>query len=146
MYQVLTNASCCCCAIQSYPPSVPSYLVNFLLDSTVGLLLIYLLLKAVASIVAYFQITALKSGEYGEWRGCGSWEGLGCQHLHAHTHTHRRALQAALLAGTTGGVYVSDACDETDGGANGGFQILEEGTSSDPRDSPYITTYTSLCP
>ena len=48
-------------------PSFPSsYLVNFLLDSTIGLLLIYLLLKAVAKVVAYFQITALKSGEYGE--------------------------------------------------------------------------------
>lgn len=42
-----------------------SYLVNFLLDSTMGLLIIYLLLKAVAGLVSWFQITPLFSGEYG---------------------------------------------------------------------------------
>lgn len=59
-----------------------------MLDSTVGLLLIYLLLKAVASIVAYFQITALKSGEYGEWGGVALGRGLDvstCTHTHTHT-------------------------------------------------------------
>jgi len=47
------------------PPPPLSYLVSFLLDSTVGLLLIYLLLKAVAWLVNRFQITPLRSGEYG---------------------------------------------------------------------------------
>ena len=47
------------------PPPPFSYLVSFLLDSTVGLLLIYLLLKAVAWLVNRFQITPLRSGEYG---------------------------------------------------------------------------------
>ena len=39
--------------------------MSFLLDSTIGLLLIFLLLKAVASIVNCFEITPLRSGEYG---------------------------------------------------------------------------------
>ena len=43
-----------------------SYLVNFMLDSTVGLLLIYALLKAVAWLVNRYNITPLRSGEYGE--------------------------------------------------------------------------------
>lgn len=43
-----------------------SYLVNFLLDSTIGLLLIYILLKAVSKVVACNSITPLFSGEYGE--------------------------------------------------------------------------------
>lgn len=42
-----------------------SYLVNFMLDSTVGLLLIYALLKAVACLVNRCNITPLRSGEYG---------------------------------------------------------------------------------
>ena len=42
-----------------------SYLVSFLLDSTAGLLIIYLLLKAVAWLVAVFDLTPLRSGVYG---------------------------------------------------------------------------------
>jgi hypothetical protein len=41
------------------------YLVSFLLDSTAGLLIIYLLLKAVAWLVAVFDLTPLRSGVYG---------------------------------------------------------------------------------
>ena len=44
-----------------------SYLVSFLLDSTVGLLLIFFLLKVVAKVVHRFDIKALRSGEYGMW-------------------------------------------------------------------------------
>lgn len=43
-----------------------SYLVSFLLDSTVGLLLIFLLLNMVARLVSRFDIKALRSGEYGD--------------------------------------------------------------------------------
>lgn len=43
-----------------------SYLVNFLLDSTVGLLLIYILLKVISKVVRFYSITPLISGEYGE--------------------------------------------------------------------------------
>jgi hypothetical protein len=39
--------------------------VSFLLDSTAGLLIIYLLLKAVAWLVAVFDLTPLRSGVYG---------------------------------------------------------------------------------
>ena len=42
------------------------YLVNFLLDSTVGLLLIFILLKLVSKAVRYYDITPLISGVYGE--------------------------------------------------------------------------------
>lgn len=40
--------------------------MNFLLDSTVGLLIIYVLLKIVACLVHHFKVTPLKSGEYGK--------------------------------------------------------------------------------
>ena len=43
-----------------------SYLVSFLLDSTVGLLIIFALLKAVAWLVSRYNFTPLVSGEYGE--------------------------------------------------------------------------------
>ncbi len=45
--------------------SLSRYLVNFLLDSTIGLLLIYVLLKLVSKAVTHYRITALISGEYG---------------------------------------------------------------------------------
>lgn len=43
-----------------------SYLVSFLLDSTAGLFIIFLLLKAVAWLVAVFDLSPLRSGVYGE--------------------------------------------------------------------------------
>ena len=48
------------------------YLVNFLLDSTVGLLLIYILLKVISKVVRFYSITPLTSGEYGEDAAHGS--------------------------------------------------------------------------
>lgn len=42
-----------------------SYLVSFLLDSTAGLFIIFLLLKAVAWLVAVFDLSPLRSGVYG---------------------------------------------------------------------------------
>ena len=42
------------------------YLVSFLLDSTAGLLIIYLLLKAVAWLVGVFELKPLVSGVYGK--------------------------------------------------------------------------------
>lgn len=46
------------------PP--PSYLLNFLLDSIIGLPIIFALLKAVALLVKKFDLTVLRSGEYGK--------------------------------------------------------------------------------
>lgn len=43
-----------------------SYLVSFLLDSTAGLFIIFLLLKAVAWLVAVFDLSPLRSGVYGK--------------------------------------------------------------------------------
>lgn len=43
-----------------------SYLVSFLLDSTIGLLIIYVLLKAVAWVVSRCKFSPLVSGEYGK--------------------------------------------------------------------------------
>lgn len=43
-----------------------SYLVSFLLDSTAGLFIIFLLLKAVAWLVAMFDLSPLRSGVYGK--------------------------------------------------------------------------------
>lgn len=43
-----------------------SYLVNFMLDSTVGLLIIYTVLSVVSCVVNWRNIVPLRSGEYGE--------------------------------------------------------------------------------
>ena len=50
----------------SPPPPPPSYLLNFLLDSIIGLPIIFALLKAVALLVKKFDLTVLRSGEYGK--------------------------------------------------------------------------------
>lgn len=42
-----------------------SYLVNFLLDSTVGLLIIYTLLSVISCVVNWRNVVPLRSGEYG---------------------------------------------------------------------------------
>ena len=47
-----------------------SYLVSFLLDSTAGLFIIFLLLKAVAWLVAMFDLSPLRSGVYGKLLCC----------------------------------------------------------------------------
>jgi hypothetical protein len=41
------------------------YLLNFLLDSTLGILIIYVLFKIIKLIVNYWNIVPLKTGEYG---------------------------------------------------------------------------------
>ena len=41
------------------------YLLNFLFDSTFGILIIYLLFKLINFVVNRWEITPLKSGEYG---------------------------------------------------------------------------------
>lgn len=42
------------------------YLLNFLFDSTFGILIIYLLFKLITFVVNRWEITPLKSGEYGK--------------------------------------------------------------------------------
>ncbi|XP_003384959.1 PREDICTED: store-operated calcium entry regulator STIMATE-like isoform X2 [Amphimedon queenslandica] len=49
------------------------YLLNFLLDSTLGIIIIYVLLKLVKCIVNHFNFTPLKSGEYGVPFRCNYW-------------------------------------------------------------------------
>lgn len=51
------------------------YLISFVLDSTVGLLLIYLGLKLTQAIVRYFKCTTLYFGEYGSPPRCNAWIG-----------------------------------------------------------------------
>lgn len=46
----------------------PSYLMNFLLDATLGMLVIWLAVKLVSKLVEYKQWTLLMFGEYGESR------------------------------------------------------------------------------
>ncbi|NXG75038.1 STIMA regulator, partial [Baryphthengus martii] len=41
------------------------YLINFLLDATLGMLLIYIGIRAVSSIVEWQQWDSLRFGEYG---------------------------------------------------------------------------------
>lgn len=42
------------------------YLINFLLDATLGMLLIYIGIRAVSSIVEWQQWESLRFGEYGK--------------------------------------------------------------------------------
>lgn len=44
----------------------PRYLINFLLDASLGMLLIYAGVRAVSAIVEWRQWDSLRFGEYGE--------------------------------------------------------------------------------
>lgn len=46
------------------------YLMNFLLDATLGMLVIWVAVKLVSKLVEYKQWTLLVFGEYGEWAAC----------------------------------------------------------------------------
>lgn len=47
-------------------PSAHRYLINFLLDATLGMLLIYAGVRAVSVLVEWQQWESLRFGEYGE--------------------------------------------------------------------------------
>ncbi|XP_005387413.1 PREDICTED: transmembrane protein 110 isoform X1 [Chinchilla lanigera] len=51
------------------------YLINFLLDATVGMLLIYIGVRAVSVLVEWQQWESLRFGEYGDPLQCGAWVG-----------------------------------------------------------------------
>ncbi|KAM6121404.1 store-operated calcium entry regulator STIMATE-like isoform 2-T2 [Pterocles gutturalis] len=51
------------------------YLINFLLDATLGMLLIYVGIRAVSSIVEWQQWDSLRFGEYGDPLQCKAWVG-----------------------------------------------------------------------
>ncbi|XP_016065709.1 PREDICTED: store-operated calcium entry regulator STIMATE [Miniopterus natalensis] len=51
------------------------YLINFLLDATVGMLLIYVGVRAVSVLVEWQQWESLRFGEYGDTLQCGAWVG-----------------------------------------------------------------------
>uniref|UniRef100_A0A8C3KBS9 Store-operated calcium entry regulator STIMATE n=6 Tax=Neoaves TaxID=3078114 RepID=A0A8C3KBS9_9CHAR len=51
------------------------YLINFLLDATLGMLLIYIGIRAVSSIVEWQQWESLRFGEYGDPVQCSAWMG-----------------------------------------------------------------------
>ena len=44
----------------------PRYLINFLLDASLGMLLIYAGVRAVSAVVEWRQWESLRFGEYGE--------------------------------------------------------------------------------
>lgn len=50
------------------------YLINFLLDATLGMLLIYIGIRAVSSIVEWQQWESLRFGEYGKLCFCSGTE------------------------------------------------------------------------
>lgn len=66
---VLPDGATVCCA--------PRYLINFLLDATVGMLLIYVGVRAVSVLVEWQQWESLRFGEYGNvaWTLDGGVEG-----------------------------------------------------------------------
>ncbi|KAM9655278.1 store-operated calcium entry regulator STIMATE-like isoform 4-T4 [Morphnus guianensis] len=51
------------------------YLINFLLDATLGMLLIYIGIRVVSSIVEWQQWESLRFGEYGDPLQCSAWVG-----------------------------------------------------------------------
>uniref|UniRef100_H2ZYI6 Musculoskeletal embryonic nuclear protein 1 n=1 Tax=Latimeria chalumnae TaxID=7897 RepID=H2ZYI6_LATCH len=51
------------------------YLINFLLDATLGMLLIYAGVRAISSLVEWQQWDSLRFGEYGEPLQCSAWVG-----------------------------------------------------------------------
>uniref|UniRef100_A0A8C7C0A6 STIM activating enhancer n=1 Tax=Neovison vison TaxID=452646 RepID=A0A8C7C0A6_NEOVI len=51
------------------------YLINFLLDATVGMLLIYVGVRAVSVLVEWQQWESLRFGEYGDPLQCRAWVG-----------------------------------------------------------------------
>ncbi|KAB5536861.1 hypothetical protein PHYPO_G00112180 [Pangasianodon hypophthalmus] len=51
------------------------YLINFLLDATLGMLVIYGGVKAVSAVVEWRQWDSLRFGEYGEPVQCTAWAG-----------------------------------------------------------------------
>ncbi|XP_015977319.2 store-operated calcium entry regulator STIMATE isoform X2 [Rousettus aegyptiacus] len=51
------------------------YLINFLLDATVGMVLIYVGVRAVSVLVEWQQWESLRFGEYGDPMQCGAWFG-----------------------------------------------------------------------
>ncbi|CAM4732360.1 unnamed protein product [Leuciscus chuanchicus] len=51
------------------------YLINFLLDATLGMLVIYGGVKAVSAVVEWRQWDSLRFGEYGEPVQCSAWAG-----------------------------------------------------------------------
>ncbi|XP_064822637.1 store-operated calcium entry regulator STIMATE-like isoform X1 [Oncorhynchus masou masou] len=51
------------------------YLINFLLDASLGMLLIYAGVRAISAIVEWRQWDALRFGEYGEPVQCTAWAG-----------------------------------------------------------------------
>uniref|UniRef100_A0A9L0RU16 STIM activating enhancer n=1 Tax=Equus caballus TaxID=9796 RepID=A0A9L0RU16_HORSE len=51
------------------------YLINFLLDATVGMLLIYVGVRAISILVEWQQWESLRFGEYGDPLQCGAWAG-----------------------------------------------------------------------
>ncbi|XP_008407814.1 store-operated calcium entry regulator STIMATE [Poecilia reticulata] len=51
------------------------YLINFLLDASLGMLLIYAGVKAVSAVVEWRQWDSLRFGEYGEPVQCTAWLG-----------------------------------------------------------------------
>ncbi|KAI1892743.1 hypothetical protein AGOR_G00136680 [Albula goreensis] len=51
------------------------YLINFLLDASLGMLLIYAGVRAVSALVEWRQWDSLRFGEYGEPLQCSAWVG-----------------------------------------------------------------------
>ncbi|XP_061543785.1 store-operated calcium entry regulator STIMATE-like isoform X1 [Phycodurus eques] len=53
----------------------PRYLINFLLDASLGMLFIYAGVRAVSAVVEWRQWESLRFGEYGEPIQCSAWLG-----------------------------------------------------------------------
>ena len=67
MQATLVEGQCCCCSCQFITLSLfYRYLINFLLDSTLGLVVIYLCLQFMQVVVRMYDWDSLRFGEYGK--------------------------------------------------------------------------------
>uniref|UniRef100_A0A8C1UTE1 STIM activating enhance n=1 Tax=Cyprinus carpio TaxID=7962 RepID=A0A8C1UTE1_CYPCA len=65
----------CDCGFYIFVIRSVQYLINFLLDATLGMLVIYGGVKAVSAVVEWKQWDSLRFGEYGEPVQCSAWAG-----------------------------------------------------------------------
>lgn len=78
-------------AVSMHVPCPHRYLINFLLDATVGMLLIYVGVRAVSVLVEWQQWESLRFGEYGNmlWTGREGTAGGLCSLPHAAHQANR---------------------------------------------------------
>lgn len=95
------------------------YLLNFLLDSTLGIFIIYFLFKIIKFAVNYWDYTPLKTGEYGIMQST----------LNIYLLLIRYTLSLQVLVSTVWGSFNGDASHEACHWTSGHIPFLDKGIS-----------------